>query len=142
LGIQNKKDFMKYIAQPDGTYAGYDESAAVFAALNGLPVGRRPTFLDATDAGVVAYLAAQAEAAKPKEVTMRQARLALLQAGLLDSVNTAIAGMTGAQKAAAEIEWEYSNSLKRSQPLVAQLGAALGLNTTQLDALFLTAATL
>lgn len=133
---------MKYIKQVDGSYAAYDESTSAFAALSALPSDRKPVFLDATDAGVVAYLAAQAEAAKPKEVTMRQARLALLQAGLLDSVITAIAGMPSPQKQAAEIEWEYSNSLKRSQPLVIQLGAALGLDTAKLDELFLTASKL
>jgi hypothetical protein len=87
-------------------------------------------------------LAAQAEAMKPKEVTMRQARLALLQAGLLDRVTATIAGMPSPQKQAAEIEWEYSNSLKRSQPLVTQLGTALGLDAVALDALFFTASTL
>ena len=101
-----------------------------------------PKMYAATSAEVVAYLAAEAEAAKPKEVTMRQARLALLQSGLLDKVNAAIAGMQSPQKEAAEIEWEYSNSLKRSQPLVVQLGAALGLDTAALEELFLTASTL
>ena len=54
----------------------------------------------------------------------------------------AIAGMQSPQKEAAEIEWEYSNSLKRSQPLVVQLGAALGLNAAAVDELFLTASKL
>jgi hypothetical protein len=133
---------MKYIKQLDGAYAAYDESSSAFVALSALPSDRKPVFLAASSAEVTAYLSAQAEAAKPKEVTMRQARLALLQAGLLDGVIAAIAGMPSPQKQAAEIEWEYSNSLKRSQPLVSQLGAALGLNTAQLDALFLTASTL
>jgi hypothetical protein len=104
------------------------------------------TLLPDTDANVVALLAAQAaaatEAAKPKEVTMRQARLALLGAGLLPTVELAIAAMTGTAGDAARIEWEYSNSLKRSQPLVTQLAAGLGLTVGQLDALFLTASTL
>lgn len=112
------------------------------AAIAALPEIARPAVLDATDAGVVAYLAEQAEAAKPKEVTMRQARLALLQVGLLDKVTAAIAGMPSPQKQAAKIEWEYSNSLKRSQPLVTQLAAALGLDTVKLDELFLTASKL
>ena len=96
----------------------------------------------ATPAEVDAYLAARAEAAKPKEVTMRQARLALLGAGLLTQVGTAIAGMSSPQKEAAQIEWEYSNSLHRAQPLVVQLGAALGLTSAQLDDLFVTASKL
>ena len=134
---------MKYIAQPDGTYAGYDETSELYAALKALPAEVRPTFLAESSAAVKAYFAAQAEAqakaAKPKEVTMRQARLALLQAGLLDKVTAAIANMPSPKKEAAQIEWEYSNSLKRSQPLTVELGAVLGLDTDALDALFLKA---
>jgi hypothetical protein len=137
---------MKYIAQSDGAYVGYDESSDLYLALVALPEARRPVFLAETDPAVVAYLAAQSaadtEAAKPKEVTMRQARLALLGAGLLPTVELAIAAMTGTAGDAARIEWEYSNSLKRSQPLVTQLAAGLGLTVGQLDALFLTASTL
>ena len=133
---------MKYVAQPDGSYAGYDETSALYAALKALPAEVRPTFLAESNAAVKAYFAAQAETEKPKEVTMRQARLALLQAGLLDKATTIIAGMPSPQKQAAEIEWEYSNSLKQSQPLVGQIGAALSLDIAALDALFLAASKL
>ena len=78
----------------------------------------------------------------PQEVTMRQARLALLGAGNLSAVNAAIAGMTGTAGDAARIEWDYSSSVKRTQPLVLQMGAALGLTKAQLDQLFITAAAL
>lgn len=75
-------------------------------------------------------------------VTMRQARLALLAAGLLDAVDAAIAGMPGNQGAAARIEWEYATTLDRSWPLVTALAGALGLDDAQLDALFEQAARL
>jgi hypothetical protein len=78
----------------------------------------------------------------PQEVTMRQARLALLGAGNLSTINAAIAGMTGTAGDAARIEWDYSSSVKRTQPLVLQMGAALGLTSAQLDQLFITAAAL
>jgi hypothetical protein len=137
---------MKYYFLSSGYLTTVSETSELFALLQALPEGRRPAFLDETDPSVVAYLAdkaaAAAEAAKPKEVTMRQARLALLGAGLLPTVELAIAAMTGTAGDAARIEWEYSNSLKRSQPLVTQLGAGLGLTVGQLDALFLTASTL
>lgn len=73
------------------------------------------------------------------EVTMRQARLALLEAGLLSTVETAIANMAGVAGEAARIEWEYSSTMKRNQPLVAALSAVLGLTAAMLDALFLSA---
>ncbi len=75
-------------------------------------------------------------------VTMRQARLALLHAGKLDAVNAAIAAIPGPAGDAARIEWDYSNEVLRTQPLVVQLGAVLGMDDAALDALFLVAAAL
>lgn len=78
----------------------------------------------------------------PKEVTMRQARLALLGAGKLAGVDAAIASMPEPQRTAASIEWEYSNALQRNNQFVAQLGAALGIDAAGIDALFIAAAKL
>ena len=78
----------------------------------------------------------------PKEVTMRQARLALLGAGLLPSVTTAIAALPSPQKEAAAIEWEYSQTVERNRGFVLSIGTALGLTELQLDNLFTVAATL
>lgn len=74
------------------------------------------------------------------EVTMRQARLALLGAGKLPAVNAAIAAMQGAQGEAARIEWEYSQEVQRDRGLVSALGSQLGMTEEQLDALFTAAA--
>ena len=78
----------------------------------------------------------------PQEVTMRQARLALLGAGLLASVESAIDAMPEPQKSAARIEWDHSQSVQRSRGLVIELGTALGLTGEQIDALFTAAAAL
>ena len=78
----------------------------------------------------------------PAEVTMRQARLALLGAGKLAGVEAAIASMPEPHRTAASIEWEYSYSLQRNNPFVSQLGAALGLDDAGIDALFIAAAKL
>ena len=72
----------------------------------------------------------------PDVVTMRQARLALLQSGLLAQVNTAVANMPGTQGEAARIEWEYAQEVRRDSALLAELAVALELTTTQLDELF------
>jgi hypothetical protein len=132
---------MKYVAQPDGTFSVFDEASDLFAQLSALPKANRPVFLAATDKGVKAFLAAQAEAAKPQSVTMRQARLALLEAGLLDNVQNIIAGMQGVEGAAARIEWEYSSDMVRTQPLITTMAAALKLKPAAIDALFLSAST-
>lgn len=76
-------------------------------------------------------------------VTMRQARLALLGAGLLDDVNAAIAAIPDpTQRKAAEIEWEYAQTVDRDSSFTQQLAAGLGLTSEQLDALFTQAAAL
>ena len=78
----------------------------------------------------------------PAAVSMRQARLALLKAGMLTQVNTAVAAMPGADGDAARIEWEFSGTVERHRPLVQSLGAALNLTDAQLDDLFRQAVTL
>lgn len=76
----------------------------------------------------------------PQSVTMRQARLALLRAGLLDDVDAAIAAIPDpVQRKAAEIEWEYAQTVDRNSPFVQQLSAGLGLTDEQKDQLFRTA---
>jgi hypothetical protein len=71
-------------------------------------------------------------------VTMRQARLALHDAGLLTQVNGAVSALGGA----VEIEWEYATTVERSSPLVASLATALNLSEQEIDALFEAAKTL
>ena len=79
----------------------------------------------------------------PQQVTMRQARLALLGAGLLDDVDAAIAAIPDpVQRKAAQIEWEYASTVERQSPFVQQLAAGLGLSAEQMDDLFVQAAAL
>ena len=78
----------------------------------------------------------------PASVTMRQARLALLGAGLLDDVDAAINSLPIPQKEAARIEWEYSHEVQRHNGFVSVLAPMLGLTDAQTDALFIGAATL
>ena len=76
-------------------------------------------------------------------VSMRQARLALLQAGLLSQVEATIAAIEDAgQRQAVQIEWEYAAEVNREHPWVQSLATALGLTEGQLDDLFTLAATL
>lgn len=75
----------------------------------------------------------------PPSVTMRQARLALLGAGLLDDIDAAINALPSPQKEAARIEWEYSQEVHRHNGFVSVLAPLLGLTEAQTDALFLVA---
>ena len=79
----------------------------------------------------------------PKSVTMRQARLALLAIELLDDVDAAIAAIPDPlQRRAAEIEWEYAQTVDRESIFTQQLSTGLGLTPEQLDNLFLQASVL
>lgn len=75
----------------------------------------------------------------PPMVTMRQARLALLGAGMLAEVNAAISSMTGAEGEAARIEWEYAQEVRRDSPLLAMASSLLWLTDAQIDDLFFAA---
>lgn len=68
----------------------------------------------------------------PSSLSMRQARLALYGAGLLDTVQAGAAAMPQT----AQIEWEFAATVERTSPLVATLAANLGLDDAALDALF------
>ena len=95
-----------------------------------------------TEPGMPFEAPAPAPGPVPSSVTMRQARLALLGAGLLASVDAAIDSLPSPQKEAASIEWEYASEVQRSSGLVPMMGAALGLDDAALDALFIEAAAL
>lgn len=79
----------------------------------------------------------------PASVTRRQARQALLLAGLLKDVQPAIDAIPDPmQRALAQIEWDDSLEFERKRPLVASIGTAIGLDSAGLDELFITAARL
>lgn len=78
----------------------------------------------------------------PREVSMAQARLALLGAGLLSAVDTAINAMPEPAKSAARISWEYRQTVRRESELTLSLASALGLTSQEVDELFIQAATL
>jgi hypothetical protein len=73
----------------------------------------------------------------PSVVTMRQARLVLLQAGLLDQVEGALAVIEDPlERSSAQITWEYSTEVERDNSLVILLSTAFNLTTEQVDSMF------
>ena len=74
----------------------------------------------------------------PQQVTLRQARLALLKAGLLDDAESAIAS-AGRE---AQLEWEYASVVERSNPVIAIVQQQQGVTDAQIDDLFREAAKL
>jgi hypothetical protein len=64
-------------------------------------------------------------------ITPRQARLKLLELGLLDALENTIK-----TNRAWEIEWEYATSVKRDSPLISAVASVVGLTGEQIDTLF------
>lgn len=75
----------------------------------------------------------------PDVVPMRNAKLALLYAGLLASVEQYIAGMEGMDGDAARIDWVAALTVRRDSPLVASMTELLGKTEEEIDALFIAA---
>jgi hypothetical protein len=76
-------------------------------------------------------------------VSPRQARLALLGAGLLDKVEAAIAAISDpTERVAALTEWDYALEFRRDNALLTTIGEGLKLSEEQIDALFVAAAAL
>lgn len=77
----------------------------------------------------------------PESVTRRQAKVALLQAGLLDEVEAGIEAIADpVTKRIAKLDWVEANEFRRDWPLLNQLAAGMGITDGQLDELFRVAA--
>ena len=72
-------------------------------------------------------------------ITMRQARLALLNAGLLELVDNAIA--TGSDEV-LKVEWEYATEVRRDWSNLISMALTLGITEEQLDNMFIEASKL
>ncbi len=81
-------------------------------------------------------LATMAQPRIPASVHMWQAKAALQSAGKLDAANAAVAG-SGNQNII--MAWEWAPEISRDSPAVAAVGAAIGLASADLDALFIAA---
>lgn len=67
---------------------------------------------------------------------MRQARLALLSANLLDTVDSLLTSSE------SKINWEYATEVYRNSALVSEMQTALNLTDEQIDNLFIEASKL
>jgi len=71
-----------------------------------------------------------------KPLSMRQTRLALLDAGLLSQVEDSIASLPEPDKSKAEIEWQYAKEVYRNDDWLISLSEELGLSSSEVDDLF------
>lgn len=75
----------------------------------------------------------------PATVTARQARRAIVAAGMASAVAAYIAAD---ETGVLAIEWEYATEFDRASPFIEDARVALQLSTAQMDALFRLAASL
>lgn len=136
----------KYAVIEAGTVVNIVKAEAAFAAasewIEAPPGVSRGWTYDGSEFAAPTPPSAEELRARIAPVTMRQARLALHAAGLLASVETALAALLEPQKTASMIEWEYASEVRRDAPLIAAMTAALGLTEGQVDALFASASVL
>lgn len=79
----------------------------------------------------------------PESVSMRQARLVLLQQGILDDVEVAINSINDeSTRKAVQIEWEYALDIRRDWPALLMITQSMGITDEQLDQMFVVAGTL
>lgn len=84
-------------------------------------------------------LEAEYKATVPTVISMRQARLVLLNANLLDTVETAIANGTDET---LKIEWDYAADVRRDWESLMTMATSLGMTELELDNLFIEGAKL
>lgn len=101
-----------------------------------------PGLTPITSAEADALRAAAVITTVPTIITMRQARLALLQGGYLASVEALMAAMPGDSGAAARIHWEFADTVERTHYLVTAMASELPLTETEIDDLFILGASL
>ena len=83
-------------------------------------------------------LEAIAKARVPSVITIRQAKLALLDQGLLATVDNAVANSTDEEM---KIEWAYTTEVRRDWQSLITMATGLGMTGTDLDNLFILAET-
>jgi predicted component of type VI protein secretion system len=79
----------------------------------------------------------ESEPAAPlSAITRRQLRLTLLAHGLLDQVEPVIQSLPEPDRSIATIEWQDASEYQRDHPLIEQIGAALDLAPSDIDAMW------
>lgn len=86
---------------------------------------------------IAPYVEPETHIVVPQSITMRQARLQLLDDGLLDEVEAFVS-----QDRKWQIEWEYANEVERTSPLIEAIKVSLGLTDEQIDTTFIEASKL
>ena len=129
-------------------YATYKEYGEIPMTLNLVDTEDLHTFVDedgnetpleeyCKTLKIASYVEPEIIVVVPQSITMRQARLQLLEDELLDEVEAFVS-----QDRKWQIEWEYSNEVYRDNPLINTLKSLLSLTDEQIDTMFIEASKL
>ena len=108
--------------------------------LQALDLRSKGKIVSISQGGEISFDEPVVEVVVPGSITPRQGLLVLSRAGLLESVQAAIAGMEGQAGDEARIEWEYATCWRRDWPLLESVASGVGLTSEQVDDLFVQAA--
>jgi hypothetical protein len=129
---------MNYAIVDSGTVTNIAEASPEFAASQGWIDATGAAIGDTWDGSKFVPKVVVIIITIPQSVKMRQARLALHQAGKLETVEQNIQLLDKP----AQIEWEFAETVERSSPLVTKLSELLNMSTAEVDQLFISASTL
>lgn len=107
------------------------------------PQNIRADLVAITDEAAEAILSEPLPVEVPTVLTRRQAKLALVLAGVYPNVSGAIAAIADeTERLLVQVAWEDSETFERDNATLLMLANALGLTSSQIDDMFITGATL
>lgn len=136
--------FPAYQVEGVGTVIAHEGANYIVKMLDGRTCGFRSNSGTPTEADAAADIAnpAPEPVVVPASVTRRQLKEQLIRMDRIHEVEATVSAIPGTEGRVARNWWAEAVEFRRDHPLVASLGAALGLSSTEIDAAFVAAAQL
>lgn len=100
-------------------------------------------FASENNTEVESYTTPDPEIYVPQEVTPRQMRVALIMSGISTAnIEAMISALPEPDQSIVRTTWEYSTAFERENPILNSMASNLGLTQSDVDDLFILAATL
>ena len=136
--------FPSYEVEGVGTVIAHEGANYIVKMLDGRTCGFRSNSGTPTEADAAADIAnpAPEPVVVPASVTRRQLKEQLIRMDRIHEVEATVSAIPGTEGRVARNWWAEAVEFRRDHPLVASLGSALGLSSTEIDAAFVAAAQL
>ena len=132
LALDGTSEILDYHVVEDTEKPTYDLATQKLIELSPINYKQVWEVVDLVDEEIEANF----KASVPSKVTMRQARLALIEVDLLSTINAAIAN--GSDEV-MKVEWEYSDEVRRDWDSLIAMATQLGMTENDIDNLFILA---